>query len=69
MEIACKAAGLGDYTKYVKHNKKYDRLAEVDLLIGDPTKAKKTLGWSPSVSFEELVALMVEKDIEFESKS
>jgi len=69
LKIACEVASLGDYEKYVKHNKKFDRPAEVDLLIGDPTKAKKVLGWSPSVSFEELVTLMVEKDLEFESKS
>ena len=69
LEIAFKAAGLGNYEKYVKHNKKYDRPAEVDLLIGDPTKAKKVLGWQPSVSFEELVTLMVEKDLEVETKN
>jgi len=69
LEIAFKAAGLGDYQKYVKHNNKYDRPAEVDLLIGNPEKAQKVLGWRPSVSFEELVTLMVEKDLEFESKS
>lgn len=66
LEIACKAAGLDDYKKYFKHNKKYDRPAEVDLLIGNPEKAKKILKWEPSVSFEELVTLMVEKDLEFE---
>lgn len=69
LEVAFKAAGLGSDEKYVKYNKKYDRPAEVDLLIGDPTKAKKVLGWSPSVNFEALVTLMVEKDIEFESKN
>ena len=69
LEIACQAAGLSNYEKYVKHNKKYNRPAEVDLLIGNPEKAKKVLGWKPSVSFEELVTLMVEKDIEFESKN
>ena len=69
LEIAFKAADLGDYQKYVKHNKKFDRPAEVDLLIGNPEKAKKELGWQPSVTFEELVTLMVEKDLEFESKS
>jgi GDPmannose 4,6-dehydratase len=69
LEIACRAAGLGNYEDYYKHNNKYDRPAEVDLLIGDPSKAKKNLGWQPSVSFEELVALMVEKDLEMESKS
>ncbi len=69
LEIAFRAAGLGDYEKYVKHNKKYDRPAEVDLLIGNPEKAKTVLGWKPSVDFEGLVTLMVEKDLEFESKS
>lgn len=69
LEIACKVAGLGNYEDYFKHNKKYDRPAEVDLLIGSPAKAQKELGWKPSVSFEELVALMVEKDLEMESKS
>lgn len=69
LEIACRVAGLGNYEKYVKHNKKFDRPAEVDLLIGNPEKAKKVLGWKPSVNFEELVTLMVEKDLEFESKN
>lgn len=69
LEIACKAAGLGNYEKYYKHNKKYDRPAEVDLLIGNPEKAQKELGWKPTVNFEQLVTLMVEKDIEVESKS
>jgi GDPmannose 4,6-dehydratase len=39
------------------------RPAEVDLLVGDPTKARTTLGWEPTVSFEELVATMVESDL------
>lgn len=69
LEIACKAAGLGNYEKYYKHNKKYDRPAEVDLLIGTPEKAQKELGWKPTVNFEQLVTLMVEKDLEVESKS
>lgn len=69
LELACKAADLGDWQQYYKHNKKYDRPAEVDLLIGDPSKAKKVLNWQPSVSFEELVKIMVEADIEIEKKS
>lgn len=48
---------------YVEFDKRYLRPAEVDLLIGDPTKAKEKLGWKPSVTFEELVALMVEADL------
>lgn len=69
LEIACRAAGLGDYQQYYKHNKKYDRPAEVDLLIGNPEKAKQELKWQPSVTFEQLVSLMVEKDLELEAKS
>ena len=48
---------------YVEFDKRYLRPAEVDLLIGDPSKAKEKLSWEPSVTFEELVALMVEADL------
>jgi GDPmannose 4,6-dehydratase len=44
------------------------RPAEVDLLIGDPSKAKAKLGWQPEVDFEQLVAMMVEHDLEYESR-
>jgi GDPmannose 4,6-dehydratase len=44
------------------------RPAEVDLLIGDPAKAKAKLGWKPEVNFEQLVAMMVEHDLEYESR-
>jgi GDPmannose 4,6-dehydratase len=47
----------------VEFDERYLRPAEVDLLIGDPTKAKQKLGWEPSVTFEQLVALMVEADL------
>lgn len=66
LELACKAAGLGDWQQYYKHNKLYDRPAEVDLLVGDPSKAKAKLNWQPSIDFEELVALMVKSDLEME---
>ncbi len=42
---------------------KYFRPAEVDLLLGDPTKAKTVLGWTPRVTFKELVRLMVDADM------
>lgn len=61
----CKVAfgDLGlDYRDYVRINKNYIRPAEVDLLIGDPSKAKELLNWSPAVSFEELVRMMVRSD-------
>lgn len=48
---------------YVEFDQRYLRPAEVDLLIGDPTKAKEKLGWEPSVTFEELVKLMVDADL------
>jgi GDPmannose 4,6-dehydratase len=69
LELACKSAGLGDWQKYHKHNKKYDRPAEVDLLIGDPSKAKKVLKWEPKTKFEELVDIMVKADLEFEKNN
>jgi GDPmannose 4,6-dehydratase len=68
-KLAVKAAGLDDWKKYYKHNPKYDRPAEVDLLIGDSNKAKEKLGWQPSINFEELVEKMVKSELENEAKS
>lgn len=52
-----------DFEEYVDYDKRYERPAEVDLLIGDPAKAKKQLGWEPKVKFKELVRIMVESDL------
>jgi GDPmannose 4,6-dehydratase len=52
-----------DWQDYVEFDARYLRPAEVDLLIGDATKAKQKLNWEPSVTFEQLVALMVEADL------
>lgn len=68
LQIACKSAKIQDWQSIVKHNPKYDRPAEVDYLIGDATKAKKKLGWDPSVNFEGLVDLMVQAEIKKESQ-
>jgi GDPmannose 4,6-dehydratase len=54
-----------DWKKYVEIDPRYYRPAEVDLLVGDYSKAKKKLGWTPKVKFPELVKLMVEADMEF----
>ena len=62
-QIAFEHVGL-DWEKYVEVSEKYFRPAEVDLLIGDPTHAKKQLNWEPKVSFEELVKMMVDADVE-----
>jgi len=60
--VAFSHAGL-DWEKHVRQDPKYLRPAEVDLLIGDPSKAKATLGWEPAVDFEKLVKMMVDADI------
>jgi GDPmannose 4,6-dehydratase len=52
-----------DWNEFVGFDKKYERPAEVDLLIGNPEKAKKLLGWEPKTTFKELVALMVQEDM------
>jgi len=69
LELAVRTADLGDWEKYYKHNPKYDRPAEVDLLIGDSTKAKEKLGWQPSIGFRELVEKMVKSELETEASS
>ena len=57
-----------DWKKYVEIDPRYYRPNEVDLLLGDCAKAKRILGWEPRVRFEELVKLMVEADLEAESR-
>ena len=56
-----------DWEKYVEYDNRYERPAEVDLLIGDPAKAKKQLGWEPKVKFKELVKIMVDADLKLAS--
>ena len=53
-----------DWEKYVNYDARYERPAEVELLIGDPAKAKRQLGWEPKVKFKELVKIMTEADLE-----
>ena len=53
-----------DWEKYVQHDQRYERPAEVDLLIGNAAKARQQLGWEPKVRFKELVKIMVEHDLE-----
>jgi GDPmannose 4,6-dehydratase len=57
-----------DWKKYVKKDERYLRPAEVDLLQGDASKAKRKLGWKPKTSFKDLVKLMVDADIALLSK-
>lgn len=63
LEVAFEAAGLDNWRNYVRQDPQFMRPAEVDLLIGDSSKAKNVLGWQPKVSFRELVSMMVENDL------
>lgn len=62
LDVAGERAGL-DWRRYVEIDPRFFRPAEVDLLLGDPSKARQTIGWQPSTSFEELVQIMVDSDL------
>jgi GDPmannose 4,6-dehydratase len=63
VRIAFEVAGLGSFEPYVVMDPRFVRPAEVDMLIGDASKACRELGWEPKIDFEQLVAMMVEADI------
>jgi GDPmannose 4,6-dehydratase len=56
--------GIDDWEQYVRQDERFVRPAEVDQLMGDASKAREVLGWAPTVGFGELVAMMVDSDIE-----
>jgi GDPmannose 4,6-dehydratase len=63
LEVAFGLVDL-DYNEYVEFDPRYTRPSEVDVLLGDPSKAKKELGWQPEVSFKGLIKMMLEHDLE-----
>jgi GDPmannose 4,6-dehydratase len=63
VQIAFDQAGV-DPEPYIVVDSSFERPAEVDHLIGDSTKAREKLGWEPSVTFEEMIRLMVDADLE-----
>ena len=63
LQVAFRVAGIENWRDYVKQDPRFMRPAEVDLLIGDPTKAQEKLGWTPTVGFEQLVEMMVNSDL------
>jgi GDPmannose 4,6-dehydratase len=67
LELAFKEVGIDDWKPYVKQNPAFMRPAEVDILLGNPHKAERVLGWKRDVDFEGLVKLMVQHDIGLES--
>lgn len=63
LDIAFARIGIEDWTRHVVQDPRFIRPAEVDLLVGDASKAREVLGWAPRVSFEDLVAMMVDADL------
>ena len=63
VQVAFRHVGIEDWQRYVVVDPALLRPAEVDLLIGNPAKARRRLGWRPEVSFEGLMKLMVESDL------
>jgi GDPmannose 4,6-dehydratase len=63
VEVAFDQAGIPDWQDYVQIDDSLKRPAEVDLLVGDHTKATRQLGWEPKTSFDELIRLMVDADL------
>jgi GDPmannose 4,6-dehydratase len=68
LELSFRAAEIEDWERYVRVDPRFFRPADVDELVGDASKARAKLGWKPEVSFEELVRMMVEHDLDVESK-
>jgi GDPmannose 4,6-dehydratase len=64
VRIAFEVAGLGSFEPYVVSDPRFVRPAEVDMLIGDPAKARRDLGWESEVGFEQLVTMMVQADLD-----
>ena len=67
LTLAFEEVGLDDWHNYVRQDPRFFRPAEVDLLIGDPTKTRDKLGWVPEVDFPSLVKMMVKNDMEIET--
>ena len=63
LDVAFHHVGIDDWHPLVEQNPAFMRPAEVDLLVGDPSKAKAALGWEPKVGFEQLVTMMVDADL------
>ena len=68
LDAAFRLAGIDDWDRYVRRDPRFERPAEVDLLMGDASKARERLGWKPQVTFEELVRVMYEHDLAEETK-
>ncbi len=68
LDLAFNRVGISDWSELVVQDPRFFRPAEVDLLIGDASKARTVLGWDPKVGFDELIAMMVDNDVELQKK-
>jgi GDPmannose 4,6-dehydratase len=68
VRLAFAAAGIDDWERYIRQDERFFRPSEVDLLVGDATKARTKLGWEPEVTFQQLVNLMVSHDLALEGR-
>jgi GDPmannose 4,6-dehydratase len=68
VRLAFEAAGIDDWERYIRQDERFFRPSEVDLLVGDATKARTKLGWEPEVTFQQLVNLMVSHDLALEGR-
>jgi GDPmannose 4,6-dehydratase len=69
LDLAFSRVGIEDWSRFVFQDPSFFRPAEVDLLVGDPTKAREKLGWTPKVNFAELVHMMVDHDLAEQQRS
>jgi GDPmannose 4,6-dehydratase len=67
VDVAFRHVGIDDWPRYVRQDPRFMRPAEVDTLVGDAGKAREVLGWKPRVGFRELVAMMVDADLQDQS--
>ena len=63
LDVAFRHVGIDDWERHITEDPRFMRPAEVDLLIGDASKARDVLGWTPSVRFDQLVTMMVDSDL------
>jgi GDPmannose 4,6-dehydratase len=68
LDLAFAEVGISDWSSRVKQDPRYMRPAEVDLLVGDASKARRVLGWEPRVSFPDIVKMMVAADLDLEKQ-
>jgi GDPmannose 4,6-dehydratase len=68
LDLAFREVGIDDWGPFVEQDPRFMRPADVDVLCGDATKARERLGWKPTVTFPELVSMMVRHDLEEEAR-